>query len=134
MLIAPEKSKTEKRDNRLNDAVVGTAPGDGTQEPQTLRSFVEEAMRNYFSILDGQKVTDVYQMVLTEIEPPLLEAVMEYVNGNQTKASELLGMNRGTFRKKLKRYGITNESRIIRDPKYTFKVAPPQVWPGKTSI
>ncbi|MFG1491027.1 DNA-binding transcriptional regulator Fis, partial [Oceanospirillum sp. HFRX-1_2] len=32
--------------------------------PRTLRSSVEEAMSNYFAHLDGQPVTNLYQMVL----------------------------------------------------------------------
>ncbi|MFJ2712090.1 DNA-binding transcriptional regulator Fis, partial [Pseudomonas sp. NPDC087346] len=51
-------------------------------------------------------VTDVYNLVLSEVEAPLLESVMNYVKGNQTKASELLGLNRGTLRKKLKQYDL----------------------------
>lgn len=74
--------------------------------PRTLRENVEEALRNYFEHLDGQDVTDVYNMVLAEIEAPLLESVMDYVRGNQTRASEVLGLNRGTLRKKLKQYGL----------------------------
>ena len=67
---------------------------------------MHRALRNYFAHLDGQPVTDVYQMVLSEVEAPLLETVMEYTRGNQTKASVLLGLNRGTLRKKLKTYGL----------------------------
>ena len=75
-------------------------------EGQTLRDSVERSMNNYFTHLDGQDVTDVYQMVLSEVEAPLLETVMVYVKGNQTKAATLLGLNRGTLRKKLKQYGL----------------------------
>lgn len=75
-------------------------------ESQTLRDSVEKAMNNYFTHLDGQDVTNVYQMVLSEVEAPLLETVMAYVKGNQTKAATLLGLNRGTLRKKLKQYGL----------------------------
>lgn len=73
---------------------------------QTLRDCVEQALKNYFEHLDGQDVTDVYDMVLAEVEAPLLESVMDYVKGNQTRASEVLGLNRGTLRKKLKQYGL----------------------------
>jgi Fis family transcriptional regulator, factor for inversion stimulation protein len=76
------------------------------QQSHTLRDNVDKALRNYFSHLDGQPVTDVYDMVLSEIEAPLLETVMEYTRSNQTKASLLLGLNRGTLRKKLKQYGL----------------------------
>ncbi|MEH6445813.1 MAG: DNA-binding transcriptional regulator Fis [Oceanospirillaceae bacterium] len=75
-------------------------------QSQTLRDSVETSMNNYFTQLDGQPVTDVYKMVLAEIEAPLLETVMAYTKDNQTKASELLGLNRGTLRKKLKEYGL----------------------------
>lgn len=73
---------------------------------QTLRYCVEQALQNYFAHLEGAEVTDVYNMVLSEVEAPLLETVMQYVKGNQTKASELLGLNRGTLRKKLKQYDL----------------------------
>ncbi|WP_040557663.1 DNA-binding transcriptional regulator Fis [Reinekea blandensis] len=77
-----------------------------SENPQTLRDSVEIAMRNYFANLDGQDVTNVHQMVLTEVEAPMLEAVMRYCRDNQTKASKVLGLNRGTLRKKLKQYGL----------------------------
>ncbi len=77
-----------------------------TENPQTLRDSVEIAMRNYFTHLEGQDVTNVHQMVLTEVEAPMLEAVMRYCRDNQTKASKVLGLNRGTLRKKLKQYGL----------------------------
>ncbi|MFW1678686.1 DNA-binding transcriptional regulator Fis [Pontibacter sp. JAM-7] len=73
---------------------------------RTLRDNVEQSLNNYFRQLDGQPVTDVYQMVLAEIEAPLFETVMAYTKDNQTKASQLLGLNRGTLRKKLKQYGL----------------------------
>ncbi|WP_026146264.1 DNA-binding transcriptional regulator Fis [Zestomonas thermotolerans] len=77
-----------------------------SEEGQTLRGSVEKALRNYFAHLDGQEVSDLYNLVLSEVEAPLLETVMHYVKGNQTKASELLGLNRGTLRKKLKQYDL----------------------------
>ncbi len=73
---------------------------------QTLRDTVHQSLTSYFKQLDGQPVTDVYQMVLSEIEAPLFESVMAYTKDNQTKASEVLGLNRGTLRKKLKQYGL----------------------------
>jgi len=79
-----------------------------TRPNQTLRDHVEMAMRNYFSNLDGERVNDVYEMVLAEVETPLLEVVLEYTRGNQTRASEILGLNRGTLRKKLKQHGLMN--------------------------
>ncbi len=75
-------------------------------QEQSLRACVETTMERYFRNLDGQAVNDVYEMVLAEIEAPLLEVVMKNTRQNQTKASEILGLNRGTLRKKLKQYGL----------------------------
>ena len=72
----------------------------------TLRESVELAMKNYFSQLEEEQPTDNYELVMAEVEAPLMEAVMAYTNGNQTKASTVLGLNRGTLRKKLKMYGL----------------------------
>jgi Fis family transcriptional regulator len=49
---------------------------------------------------------DVYKLVLDEVEPPLLIATMKFVNQNQSKASQILGINRATLRTKLKKYGL----------------------------
>ncbi len=72
----------------------------------SLRDCVAQSMENYFHHLDGQPVSDVYNMVLAEVEAPLLEVVMKYTRHNQTQASQVLGLNRGTLRKKLKQYGL----------------------------
>ena len=84
-----------------NDTAVEAA----VQQP-TLRESVATAVSNYFAQLDGQETTDLYEMVLSEVEAPLLEIVMANTRGNQTKAAIMLGLNRGTLRKKLKKYGL----------------------------
>ncbi len=71
-----------------------------------LRDQVYEALRIYFHNLGDQQPSNLYDLVLREVEPPLLEIVMQRTRGNQTKASDLLGINRGTLRKKLRRYGL----------------------------
>ncbi|PCJ35795.1 MAG: DNA-binding transcriptional regulator Fis [Cellvibrionales bacterium] len=72
----------------------------------SLRHCVERAVEEYFSHLDGQTCSDLYQLVLQEVEDPLLTAVMKYTRNNQSKAAEMLGLNRGTLRKKLKLYDL----------------------------
>ena len=67
---------------------------------------MRRSLADYFNQLEGEPVSELYQMVLAEMEIPLLEKVLEYTRGNQTKAAELLGLNRGTLRKKLKQYGL----------------------------
>ena len=73
-------------------------------------------MTRYFNQLD-QKNTPigVYQLVLNEVEPPLLRSVMKFSNNNQSKAAKILGINRGTFRTKLKKYGIIKWESLLQN-------------------
>ena len=75
-------------------------------QENTLRSEVEKALLRYFEHIDEEPVTDLHRMVISEIEVPLLEAVMKHTGNNQSKASIMLGLNRGTLRTKLKNYGL----------------------------
>lgn len=76
------------------------------QQESTLRSAVEKSMRRFFQNLEDEPVTNLHEMVMSEVEAPLLEAVMRYTGNNQSKASIMLGLNRGTLRTKLKNYGM----------------------------
>jgi Fis family transcriptional regulator len=76
------------------------------QQESTLRSAVEKSLRRFFQNLEDEPVSDLHQMVMSEVEAPLLEAVMRYTGNNQSKASIMLGLNRGTLRTKLKNYGM----------------------------
>lgn len=76
-----------------------------TQKP--LRDSVKQALKNYLSQLNGEDPTDLYELVLAEVEHPFLDMVMQYTRGNQTRAANMLGINRGTLRKKLKQYGMS---------------------------
>lgn len=77
-----------------------------SDQPGALRAEVAKALSFYFQQLDGQPVRNLYEMVLDEMEAPLLAAVLHHTGGNQSKASTMLGLNRGTLRKKLKRHGL----------------------------
>ena len=72
--------------------------------PLPLHMQVRAALENYFYALEGEAPVNLYKLVLGEVEPPLLETVLRYTHGNQTKAAEILGINRTTLRKKLKHY------------------------------
>lgn len=68
---------------------------------------MQKALEEYFADLDGHKpAQDLYDMVMKEVEVPLLKSIMRFTGGNQSKAAEILGINRSTLRKKLERYGI----------------------------
>jgi len=62
---------------------------------------VRRALDKYFKDLDGEKPRSVYDMVIRNVERPLLEAVLDQAEGNQTIAAEMLGINRNTLRKKM---------------------------------
>ncbi|MDG1179084.1 MAG: DNA-binding transcriptional regulator Fis [Gammaproteobacteria bacterium] len=72
----------------------------------TLREQVLNSVENYFALLEGEQAKDLYELVLAEVEAPLLAAVMHQTRGNQSKAAIVLGLNRGTLRTKLKQYGL----------------------------
>lgn len=76
------------------------------QVHKPLRDNVKQAVRNYLAQLNGEDPTELYELVLSEIEHPMLDIVMQYTRGNQTRAATMLGINRGTLRKKLKKYGM----------------------------
>lgn len=76
----------------------------GTDLEKPLSAVVASALERYFKHLDGAEPIDLYKIVIGEFEPPLLEAIMLYAKGNQVKAAKLLGISRGTLRKKLMQY------------------------------
>lgn len=71
-----------------------------------LRDYAEKTLRRYFSDLEGHDPSNLYDFVLAEIEPPLLKTLMDYTRGNQSRAADILGLNRSTLRKKLRQYKI----------------------------
>ena len=73
-----------------------------------LNYFVRQSIEQYFNALNGEQPVAVYQMVINEVERPLLEVVMREVNGNQSQAARILGINRNTLRKKLKHHHLSD--------------------------
>lgn len=67
---------------------------------------IEQNLKQYFHDLDGETPCGVYDMVLHQIEKPLLECVMAECDGNQSKTAAVLGLNRNTLRKKLLQHGL----------------------------
>ncbi|QCI16637.1 DNA-binding transcriptional regulator Fis [Buchnera aphidicola (Aphis craccivora)] len=72
-----------------------------------LRLLVKKSLENYLLNLDNTKyINNLYPLILSELEQPLLDVIMQYTRGNQTKAALMMGINRSTLRKKLKKYGM----------------------------
>ena len=79
---------------------------DDNQGITQLYNAVKHSIRRYLYELDGTQPHDMYDLVLRQVEQPLLEAILEHTKGNQSKAAEYLGLNRGTLRKKLRTYNL----------------------------
>ncbi len=73
---------------------------------EPLRDLVQRSVERFLDDLDDAPVTGLYDFVLEQVEQPLLQTVMERSRGNQTRAAEILGLSRGTLRKKLTRHGL----------------------------
>jgi len=71
-----------------------------------LGDAIHESLDEYFMHLDGEPPHAIYDMVLGCVEKPMLEYVLNKVGGNQSKAAEMLGLNRNTLRKKMAEYGL----------------------------
>ena len=90
---------TQKNINNKNDLTF-------MNQKKPLRKHTEEALSRYFKSLNGDRPGDLYEFVMSEVEEPLFKAVMDYTDGNQSRAAGILGINRGTLRKKLKAYSL----------------------------
>jgi len=95
--VANRTSKKSARKNKKSKALRNNKP---------LREHTELALRDYFDSLNGDRPGDLYELVLGEVEEPLFRTVMNFTQGNQSQAADILGINRGTLRKKLKAYSI----------------------------
>jgi Fis family transcriptional regulator len=81
-------------------------------EEKGLQNLVYDVVNRFLAENKGAQVNDLYNMILQEVEPPLLQAVMEKKRGNQLQAAKMLGISRGTIRKKLQRYFGTRYFRL----------------------
>jgi len=75
--------------------------------PIALSDAVTQTLEHYFKTLEGECPSDVYKMVLGQVEKPLVEFILKQTDFNQKKAAEILGINRNTLRKKIQTYHIS---------------------------
>jgi Fis family transcriptional regulator len=92
---------TAKKKTRARES---TTRSNGRDLP--LRNHAERALSDYFTSLNGHRPAHLYDLVLREVEEPLFRVVLDYAQGNQSRAAVILGINRGTLRKKLKQLGL----------------------------
>ncbi len=81
-----------------------------SRPPAPLAHAVSDSLGDYFRALNGHAPANLYDVILQQVEPPLLKATLAYCRGNQSKAADVLGLNRATLRKKLTQYKITAKS------------------------
>ena len=93
---------TAKKKTRARESVVAKVHG----RELPLRNHAERALSEYFTSLNGHRPAHLYDLVLREVEEPLFRVVLDYTEGNQSRAAGILGINRGTLRKKLKQFGL----------------------------
>ena len=93
---------TAKKKPRAREAIVAKVHG----RELPLRNHAERALSEYFTSLNGHRPAHLYDLVLREVEEPLFRVVLDYAEGNQSRAAGILGINRGTLRKKLKQFGL----------------------------
>lgn len=74
--------------------------------PPTLRETVRNSIRNYLEDMGGCQAEDLHQILLSEVEPPLIEEVLRFTGHNQSRTARILGITRNTLRAKLIRYDI----------------------------
>ncbi len=95
--------------NMRSDGHSGTMDGAvGARDagPPSVREFISAWVSDLFVRLGGDECDGLYRMVIGEVEGSLLEAVMKETGGNQGRAARILGINRGTLRKKLRAHGL----------------------------
>jgi len=75
-------------------------------EHTTLAESVRECVERYISTMGDEEISNLYELVLSEVEAPLIQSVLDSTHNNQSKTALMLGLNRGTLRKKLRKYGM----------------------------
>ena len=89
-----------------SSASLRTEPAPSSHPQPALRDYVAKAVRRYLLDLGDCDSHELHEIVLREIEVPLLVEVMRHCEGNQSRAAAVLGINRATLRKKLRQYGL----------------------------
>ena len=94
--------------------------GDGKRGTELLRDCVRQAVEHYFRQPDGHDASGLFKLVMAEIEPPLIESALAHAGENQSRAANMLGINRGTLRKKTQRngperYRLVCGTKLLRD-------------------
>ena len=80
--------------------------GVGLIDDNAIAKSVRLALQEYLKDLGGENTCGILDMVIRSAEKPVIELILHHVNGNQTQAATMLGINRNTLRKKIKLHKI----------------------------
>ncbi|HPY39907.1 MAG TPA: helix-turn-helix domain-containing protein [Thiolinea sp.] len=72
----------------------------------SLSETVTRTLQDYLDTLGDHEASNIYRLVVDEVERPMLEVMMRYTHGNQSRAAQCMGINRATLRTKLKRHNL----------------------------
>jgi len=100
------KEKLQSKSKHSRNIKTTSNSSNGTLIHRSLKESTEAALKEYFKTLNGNTPNGLYKLVINEVEPPLIEAVMAFTNENQSQAANILGINRSTLRKKLKLFEL----------------------------
>jgi len=73
----------------------------------SLSKTIKNETLAYINKMNGQGVSNLHNLFITEVEKSLISAVLSHLGGNVTKTATYLGINRGTLIKRIKDYGIS---------------------------
>ena len=72
----------------------------------SLETLITNKLRSAIGQMDVQELNNLYDMVLHQMERPLIRIILDKTRGNQVRTAEILGINRNTLRKKIQTLGI----------------------------
>ena len=106
-MAASRSASRSRRESVARVSVNGHAQSSAARQVP-LHNHTADALNAYFASLNGHRPGRLYDLVMREVEEPLFRTVMDYTEGNQVRAASILGINRGTLRKKLREYGLAD--------------------------
>ena len=85
-----------------------TVPEEGRAGQDSLGAAVERHLARYFAAHeDGLPPEGLHERIVSEVERPLIAMCLSATHGNQIRAAKLLGLNRNTLRKKIRKLNVS---------------------------
>lgn len=106
LVARARKNEGERRLKTMNGKSHATEALATQLQDRPLRDLTAQALERYLARLGGHDPDDLYGLVMSEVEPAMLATVLHHAQGNQSRAASILGLNRGTLRRKLREYGL----------------------------